>query len=261
MTLLEVCVDSEEEAVAAINSNVQRIELCSHLELDGLTPDLALLKLLAQKIASKKSTCITVIHVMIRPRAGNFIYSDQEVQIMKQQIFLVKDIYQQYPDIVKGIVFGCLVPASNDTSIFNIATEQTIELCNAAKPELSVTFHRAFDVAASLGNGTIVNLEQAKQALSQIIKVNNIDRILTNGGGTGPAHLNLPILKELVNMAKLANVIIMPGGTSRSYFVLVLLTKVLKCTGGVRSWNFEEIVAMTGAQEIHSSTAFPTTSS
>lgn len=248
--LIEVCVDSEEKALAAIHSGrVHRIELCSQLELDGLTADFALIPKLAAAI--NETAANVKIHVMIRPVPGAFVYHSQHIHLMKHQIAQVKQLYLQFPNVVTGVVFGLLL--HNDCEMqqhWKVDVENTRMLCELAKPELSVTFHRAFDLVAaplhSCDKGGqneehYLSHEQcALNALSQICAVNEhgllIDRILTNGGGsTLCAYENRNVLKKLVEEAKKHKIIIIPGGK-------------------VRSWNVEELMKVSGATEVHSST-------
>ncbi|HSO87866.1 MAG TPA: copper homeostasis protein CutC [Draconibacterium sp.] len=147
----ESCVETLEEAVLAENLGAGRIELCSDLANDGLTPSFELMQ----------KTCSTLkipVMVMIRPRAGNFIYSEEEISQMKSEIDLAKKAG------VAGIVFGLL------TSENKIDKKNTKILAEYAQP-LPVTFHKAID-----------ELENPVDGVSVLKEIDGIKRVLTSGG-------------------------------------------------------------------------------
>jgi len=123
--LLEICVDNWQSAVNAETGGADRIELCSALSEDGLTPSIGFAKKCVEDLSIP-------IFPMIRPRKGDFNYSKEEIQIM------IEDIHQLKAAGVHGIVVGVL---QKDRQINEIALRRFI---NAARP-LPVTFHRAFD--------------------------------------------------------------------------------------------------------------------
>src|SRR6266700_2066192 len=166
--VLEICVESVDCAVAAERGGAHRIELCSKLDVGGLTPSLDLMR------ATRDSVRLP-IHVMIRPRAGNFCYSKQEFASMLHEITTVKEFGMD------GIVVGVL------DSQNRIDLRRTRELVNLAQP-LPVTFHRAFDESVDLE----VGLESVIQTGAQ--------RILTSGGSE-QAVSGLPALQRLVRQA------------------------------------------------------------
>lgn len=100
MAILEVCAGSLESARAAAEGGAARIELCACLEKDGLTPDLETIKA-ARMIPGLK------VHVLIRPREGNFVYDEAETCLMEEQIRLARDLGAD------GVVFGALTPEGN----------------------------------------------------------------------------------------------------------------------------------------------------
>lgn len=126
--LLEIAVDTLHDAAAAQYGGADRIELCSALEEDGLSPS-------AELVRAVRAAVTIPIHAMVRPRAGDFCYSDEEFERMKAEIALFTSLG------VNGIVLGIL-HADN-----SIDQERSAELIRRAQP-LSVTFHRAFDAAA-----------------------------------------------------------------------------------------------------------------
>ena len=124
--LLEICVENLESAIIAERAGADRIELCSDLKDGGLTPGFDLLKLIKEKFTIP-------VHVMIRPRAGDFIYSSEEFQLMKKQIEDSKILNAD------GVVFGILTESGD------VDVKRTKELVELSLP-MKVTFHRAFDV-------------------------------------------------------------------------------------------------------------------
>ena len=124
--ILECCVDSVESAINAAKGGASRLELCSNLIIGGTTPDVALVKEI------RKYTDIR-IHALIRPRFGDFYYTEHEMEIMKSQIKALKEAG------VEGIVIGILDEAGN------LDKNKMQELLHEVD-EMSVTLHRAFDM-------------------------------------------------------------------------------------------------------------------
>lgn len=147
----EACVETFEEAALAEQRGASRIELCSDLANDGLTPSAAVI----QKTCS--SLRIPVM-VMIRPRAGNFVYTEKEIIQMKTEISLAKQLG------AAGVVFGLLTPENK------IDEKNTRLLAEYAQP-LQITFHKAIDELADPVEGAGI-----------LRTVPEITRILTSGG-------------------------------------------------------------------------------
>tara|TARA_B110001454_G_scaffold151058_1_gene140392 strand:+ start:6588 stop:7289 length:702 start_codon:yes stop_codon:yes gene_type:complete len=175
--ILEICANSYQSAMNAQKAGAHRIELCTELSVGGITPSFGLLK--------KVLAALTIpVHVLIRPRSGNFTYSDSEFKIMKEDIQQCKDLG------CAGIVSGVL--HANNT----IDIERTKELIALSKP-LSFTFHRAFDCVSN-----------PKKALKELIAL-EIDRVLTSGLEEKAIN-GIALLKELKDIAK-EQLIILPG--------------------------------------------------
>ena len=174
--ILEVCCADLQSVRAAKEGGAHRIELCQALEVDGLTPSEAMME-------SAIGMGIPV-QVLIRPREGNFVYNEDEVQTMLKDIRLAKRLG------ANGVVIGALRP---DGSI----DEETVRRLVDEAEGLSITFHRAFDVCA-----------KPLEALEQIISL-GCHRLLTSGQAP-TAEQGIPLLKKLVEQAS-GRIIIMPG--------------------------------------------------
>ena len=146
----EACVESFEKALEAQDKGANRIELCENLAVGGTTPSYGTVKLCLEKLNFP-------IFPMVRARGGNFNYSKDEIEIMKEDIKLFKKIG------VKGIVLGCL---TNDNKI---DLETTKELVDLAYP-MEVTFHKAID-----------EISNPLDYIDALIDI-GIKRILTSGG-------------------------------------------------------------------------------
>lgn len=149
--ILEACVETLEEAVLAQQKGADRIELCASLSQDGLTPSYELAQWCIQHLSIP-------VMVMIRPRGGNFVYSEQEILQMEKEIEYFKNLR------ATGVVLGLL------TSENEIDVPNTQRLVNAALP-MQVTFHKAIDATKSM-----------IRSLEVIHKITGITRVLTSGG-------------------------------------------------------------------------------
>jgi len=174
--LIEICANSYQSAINAEEAGADRIELCSELAVGGITPSYGLIKKVMQDISIP-------VHVLIRPRSGDFTYSDDEFEIMKEDIKYCKEVG------CAGIVSGIL---HSDNTIDINRTEQLKEI---SKP-LSFTFHRGFDW-----------VQNPKESLKQLEQI-GVNRILTSGQEPS-AEYGISLLKEL---RELSNVKILPGG-------------------------------------------------
>ena len=176
--ILEVCANSYQSALNAQEAGAARIELCSELAIGGITPSYGLLRRVMDNLKIP-------VFVLIRPRGGNFTYSNDEFQQMKLDIELCKKLG------CSGIVSGIL---NNENSI---DVERTKELVTLSKP-LAFTFHRAFDWVPN-----------PDKALEQLITL-GVDRVLTSGQQKS-AERGINLLKDF--REKYQNKItILPGG-------------------------------------------------
>ena len=175
--LLEVCANSVESAIAAEKGGTQRVELCDNIPEGGTTPSHAVIAL------ARKHLSID-LHVIIRPRGGDFLYSSLELEIMKQDIIAAKNLGAD------GVVFGVLTREGN---IDKTVCRQLLEV---AYP-MRTTFHRAFDMVAD-----------PYASLEDIISL-GFDNLLTSGLQP-KAYDGIPLIKKLVEQAK-ERITIMPG--------------------------------------------------
>ena len=149
--VFEACVETLPDALDAQQRGAHRIELCSALDQDGLTPSRVLIAECLRQLSIP-------VMVMIRPRRGNFVYSDDEVAQMAEEIAFCKR------SGVAGVVFGLLTP---DGAIDGKNTER---LVRAASP-LDVTFHKAIDASADV-----------MASFASLNAIDGITRALTSGG-------------------------------------------------------------------------------
>lgn len=175
---IEICANSVESAVKAQEGGAYRVELCAGIPEGGTTPSFGDIRMARQLLQKTK------LHVIIRPRGGDFLYSHLELEIMLHDIKVARQLGAD------GVVFGCL------TSDGNVDIPAMKMLMNAVG-NMDVTFHRAFDMC-----------KNPQEALEQIIEL-GCSRILTSGQ-EADAFKGIPLLKELVKQAD-GRIIIMPG--------------------------------------------------
>ena len=186
--LLESPVFSFEAAMQAASFGVDRLELCSNFPEGGETPSAGMLKIL-------KSELDLPIFAMIRPRGGDFAYSQKELMVMKRDIEILGELGAD------GFVFGVL----DYQGAVNVDACESLMRSAGSKP---CTFHRAFDASANL-----------MDALDAIISC-KFHRILTSGGKNSVSE-GIPMLSELIEKAK-DRISIMPGGGTKPEHVKVL---------------------------------------
>ncbi len=180
--IVEVCANSYESAVNAELGGANRIELCKDLHLDGLTPD-------DETVISTLDKLEIPVFILVRPRAGDFVYTNEEFTLMKSEIIKFKNLG------CCGIVSGVL---NNDNTI---DLERTKELVELTRP-LEFTFHRAFD-----------KIIDPIKGLEELIEI-GVDRVLTSGQEDS-AIKGIKLIEELIEIA--ANrIAIMPGSGVKS---------------------------------------------
>jgi copper homeostasis protein len=187
--LIEVCVDSVESAIAAERGGAHRVELCSNLLDGGVTPSSGL-------IATVRETISIRLHVMVRPRGGDFNYSDDEFQIMQRDILTSKQLGAD------GVVLGVLDLDGR------VDTRRTRQLVDLAAP-LRVTFHRAFDMSLDLFQSLLD------------LQTTGVHSILTSGGKQSASE-GADTLRRLVDTAN-GSVGIMAGGGIEDHNVAALI--------------------------------------
>ena len=209
---LEICCADLHSLRAAVAGGAHRVELCQALEMDGLTPSAGMIEMAVNSGID--------VHVLIRPRGGNFVYSEDEVDCMIYDIQMARKLGAE------GVVIGALTPNGD------IDIQACHRMIEAAGDKMHVTFHRAFDVCRN-----------PEEALLEIHAL-GCDRLLTSGQAP-TAEEGIPLLRKLVAETKefearegcgvRGNVLrIMPGA-------------------GVTPLNAARIIKETGATEIHGS--------
>ena len=182
MKKIEIACFNLDSAIIAQNTGADRVELCADMLVGGTTPTIEIIKQAREHLNID-------LYIMIRPRGGNFVYSDSEFEQMKSEIETIKKLG------VNGFVFGIL----KDDNTINI--EQNKVLVELANP-FPCTFHRAFDA-----------ISDYEKAVEDVISC-GFSTILTSG--TFPNVMEgKEVLKQLVNQAK-NRIEIMPGGGLRS---------------------------------------------
>lgn len=206
MRKIEVCCTSVADVVEAQKGGACRVELCSALSGGGVTPSYALIK---------KSVEVGIpVNVLIRPREGDFCYSDEEVEIMLDDIRMAASLG------VNGFAIGALNKSGDvDIAVVKRMIEE-IRSCTIAGRSVDITFHRAFD-----------ECENKERSLEKLIFL-GCNRLLTSGGCKS-AWTGQNIIKSLVECAD-GRISIMPGA-------------------GVNPDNIAELEKSTRASEYHSS--------
>lgn len=224
----EVCANSVESCIAAQQGGADRVELCAGIPEGGTTPSYGEIKQARQMLDEgvRQGLKATRLHVIIRPRGGDFLYTELELQRMADDIRVSRELG------AGGVVFGCLRP---DGSLDTEANARLIEAARAQLPTInqqpaaasvktSVTFHRAFDRCAN-----------PAEALEELVR-QGFDRILTSGQQP-TAELGIPLLKTLNEQAH-GRIILLAG-----------------C--GVNEQNIRRIHEGTGITEFHFSAREP----
>ncbi|KAJ3844925.1 copper homeostasis protein CutC [Lentinula raphanica] len=192
--LMEVCIDSVESALNAIRGGANRLELCGNVGLGGgTTPSFGLVRIIQRAVESFQ----VPIMVMIRPRTGDFLYSESEMQVMLEDIRIFKEMAG-----VEGFVFGVL------TKEGRVDVTRTRRLIDASLPA-RVCFHRAFDMT-----------RDPMEALNDIKEIDGVTRILSSGQYKSASQTeSLETLASLLIATRNSNLTIMPGSGINPYTV------------------------------------------
>ena len=185
----EACVDNIQDAINAFKKGADRIEFCSNLDEDGLTPSNYDL------ISLKKSISIPV-RVMVRPHSNSFNYNDDDLIQMKETIEFCKN--QKFD----GVVFGCLYD-NNELDLNKIKY-----LADFSKP-LNVIIHKAIDLTSSPVN-----------SLKKLLEINNVNGVLSSGGFE-TAELGNEVLKKMINISPNEFEIISAGKITNQNFKIL----------------------------------------
>lgn len=175
----EACIDSLKAALTAQIKGADRTELCGDLSVGGITPNYALIQAVQQK-------CTIPTKVMIRPRGGNFVYSEKEIRQMEKDIDFCKK------NNIPEVVFGILTP-DNQIDIIN-----TQRLAKRAFP-MKITFHKAID--------EVNNIPEAVEILNALPEITSV---LTSGG-QATAFKGREMLKQMQSLARPSLKIIAAG--------------------------------------------------
>jgi copper homeostasis protein len=225
--LFEACVDSVASAIAAEAGGAGRLELCDSLIEGGVTPS-------AGKIAAVLARVRIPVNVLVRPRGGDFVYSEEEMDVM------LRDIAECRRLGVSGVVIGCLTAAGD------VDEEATRRLVDAARP-LSVTFHRAIDTA-----------REPIEAFRACIRL-GVDRVLSSGAAPS-ADKGARVLRAFVVEAEKcmsggagagASADATAAGSGASKPSKPPQRPIVLAGGGVTASNAASIVASTGVAEVH----------
>ncbi|MEJ7649316.1 MAG: copper homeostasis protein CutC [Nakamurella sp.] len=217
--LTEVCVDSVAGVRIAAAAGADRVELCSGLEVGGLTPSAALIE---HALAATGGSGLAV-HVLIRPRSGDFRYSIDEIRCMERDVAIAVELG------ARGVVIGAL---NVDGSVDLDVTSRLVAVARAAgraaavahprrSSRIGVTFHRAFDLTAD------------PFAALEAVRLCGIERILTSGQAAGAAA-GAVLLRKLVSAA---------GSGGAPIAILA--------GGGIGPDTVADLISTTGVREVH----------
>jgi copper homeostasis protein len=175
---LEVCAGDAESAILAEAGGADRVELCDYLAVGGTTPSAGVIAAVCRRLSIP-------VHVLIRPRGGDFLCRTSEWEAIRHDVRVARELG------AAGIVIGALLPNAT------IAREAIATIADEARP-LSVTFHKAFDQSRDL-----------HEALETLIEI-GLDRVLTSGGAS-TAREGTAALADLVRLAN-GRIAVMAGG-------------------------------------------------
>jgi copper homeostasis protein len=219
--ILEICCYTAESAVLAEKAGAHRIELCDNYSEGGTTPSFATIKYVVQRLNIP-------VNVIVRPRGGDFLYSESEFEIIKEDVRQIKALG------ANGIVIGFLLPDGE------IDVERTAEIISMAG-NMEVTFHRAFDMCSD-----------PFKALEQLIDI-GVTRILTSGLKKRALE-GVELIAKFIEKAE-DRIIIMPGSgvNEKNISELIQLTNAMEYHSSAKTFvqgNMQyqkESVSMSGS--------------
>nr|WP_255688341.1 copper homeostasis protein CutC [Tepidanaerobacter sp. GT38] len=188
--VFEVIATSVDDAIAIEKYGGMRIELSSALSEMGITPSYALIKNVVEKVSLP-------IHVLIRPHSKSFVYSEHDMQVMKEDIEIAKKLGAD------GLVIGVL-------DEYNKIDEEKLKKLLSYADDMDVTFHRAIDIT-----------EDPVESVITLLKYPQIKRIVT-AGGKGKVIDNLSVIKKMVEAAEDKIVIMLGGGLNKDNLRLAM---------------------------------------
>lgn len=215
--MLEICIDGVTSAVAAGKGGADRVELCANLPEGGTTPS-------AGMIQQVRKTFSGGLMVIIRPRGYDFLYSDDEIAVMIEDIHVSRELGAD------GVVIGCL------TADGQVDTQRCAKLIEAAGP-MDITFHRAFDMTR--------DLNEALEAIHRL----GVKRILTSGGKPDVPS-GMDVISQLVCQSA-DRVSLMPGGGVTPENLAQIVS-----TTGVREMHLSARHAVTGGMKFRNDGCF-----
>ncbi|TKC10070.1 copper homeostasis protein CutC [Pedobacter polaris] len=213
---LEICANSFSSALAAEKGGANRVELCENMAEGGTTPSYAQIKLCKEKLSIQ-------VWPIIRPRGGDFLYTDDEFELMKEDIKICKSLN------CDGVVTGILLTNGK------IDKKRCVELIELAKP-IPVSFHRAFDMSNDL-----------EKALDDLIELGFI-RVLTSGGANN-AYEGIDTIHKLVKQAN-GKIEIMPGAGINPHNIQEIATKT-----GAKNFHSSARITVKSKMEYRNQTA------
>lgn len=197
---VEVCVDSIVSALTAQTCGAWRVEFCNNMSEGGITPSVGQIVEIRKKLNIK-------LNVIIRPRGGDFVYTEEEFSAMCYDVKMCGE------NRCDGVVIGILTPNGR---VDMVRCRVLVDIARAYN--MSVTFHRAFDVSENL-----------EEALEDVVAL-GCDRLLTSGG-KATAEEGIEVLAKLMRQAA-RRIIVMPGS-------------------GITPENVAKVITTTGCREIH----------
>jgi copper homeostasis protein len=218
-TVIEIIATNIKDALEIELGGADRIELVSALEIGGLTP--------CHETTKEVINAVRIpVNVMIRPHADSFVYTDEEITSMKEEIKIAQDLG------ANGVVLGVL---NDNNTIDTHRLESLLSVCRG----LDVTFHRAIDETNVLAS------------VKQLQPYNEITNILTSGGLTTSLQENIEVIKEMILSASRTNILVGGGLTLGNVGIVALETgathfhfgTAVQINGGVTIEKVKEVVS------------------